>query len=136
MTATPRATEAFTDLQALCGRRNQVEADDSRSGDYDVIPPPTAALPMDPFFEPVSIVVVEESQKKTLRAVGADDLRCWCHHIGFSTRAHLRSIKEATIHEIARGRLLPRSHLESSALAVHCLDILSECIDFNLTFSV
>ena len=93
------------------------------------------ALPIDPFWEPVTLVVDERQErgghKKRLLAVGAADVRAWCRHMAYSARVRLRSIESGVVHDISQGRLLPaaillRSHLEAAALGVYCLDTVSD----------
>ncbi len=94
------------------------------------------ALPMDAFWEPMTLVLDERQEKggnkKRLLAVGANDVRAWSRHMAYSVRVRLQSIEPAVIHDISQGRLLPaaillRSHLESAALGVYCLDTVSDC---------
>lgn len=93
------------------------------------------ALPIEPFWEPVTLVLDEEDsgrRKQRLRAVRASDLRAWSRHMAYSVRVRLRSTESAVVHHIAEGSLLPaaillRSHLESAALGVYCLDTLTDC---------
>lgn len=92
------------------------------------------ALPIDAFSEPVTLVLDEQQKKgnkKRLLAVGASDVRAWCRHMAYSVRVRLRSIESAAVHDMGHGRLLPaaillRTHLESSALGVYCLDTVSD----------
>jgi hypothetical protein len=94
------------------------------------------ALPIEPFWEPVTLVLDEEEEtgrrKKRLLAVRASDLRAWSRHMAYSVRVRLRSTESAVVHNIAEGSLLPaaillRSHLESAALGVYCLDTVTDC---------
>ena len=93
------------------------------------------ALPIDAFWEPVTLVIDERQEKggykKRLLAVAAGDVRAWCRHIAYSVRVRLRSIESGVVHDVGQGRLLPaaillRSHLEAAALAVYCLDTVSD----------
>lgn len=92
------------------------------------------ALPIDAFEEPVTFVLDERQddggQKKRLLAGVANDVRAWSRHMAYSVRVRLRSIESAVVRDISQGNLLPasillRSHLESSALGVYCLDTVS-----------
>ncbi len=94
------------------------------------------ALPVDAFWEPMTLVVEDRQQKgspsKSLLAVRASDLRAWSRHIAYSVRVRLRSTESAIVQNISQGTLLPaaillKSHLESAALAVYCLDTVSDC---------
>lgn len=92
------------------------------------------ALPIDAFWEPVTLVLDKQQKKgkkKELMAVGASDVRAWCRNMAYSVRVRLRATESAIVHDMGHGSLLPaaillRTHLESAALGVYCLDTASD----------
>ncbi|MDP8931619.1 MAG: hypothetical protein M3O70_24380 [Actinomycetota bacterium] len=77
-----------------------------------------------PFFEPRSLVVLEDG-KPSLTAVGAVDLNAWRRHMADGSSVRMRALEVDTLAELAAGRMISamataRAHMEVAGLATYC----------------
>ena len=84
---------------------------------------------LNPFFEPVSAIVVKRDGHELLE-VRAQDLASWTQHMSASTLCRMRALEEPIAANLARGKTLAalvllRSHFEAAAMVVYCLDQLT-----------
>jgi len=93
-------------------------------------------LPLQPFFEPVSVTLVSKGKrdvlngKRELLSIGSEELTSWTRHIALGIRCRMRVLEEPIVGHLHAGQTLPamillRSHLEAAALAAHCLTELT-----------
>jgi len=94
-------------------------------------------LPLQPFFEPVSVTLVSKGKrgdvlngKREVLGVGSEELTSWTRHIALGIRCRMRALEEPVVGHLHAGQTLPamillRSHLEAAALAAHCLGELT-----------
>ena len=89
-------------------------------------------LPLEPFFEPVSVTLVLKGKRDVLNGrrealgVGSEELTSWTRHIALGVRCRMRALEDPILGHLHAGQTLPamillRSHLEAAALAAHCL---------------
>lgn len=77
-----------------------------------------------PFFEPRSLVVLEDG-KPRLAAVAAVDLNAWRRHMADGSSVRMRALEVGMVAELAAGRMISamataRAHMEVAGLAAHC----------------
>lgn len=90
---------------------------------------------LDPFFEPVSAIVVKKEGHELLE-VRAQDLAAWTQHMSASTHCRMSALEEPIVENLAAGRTLAalvllRSHFEAAAMAAYCLDQLTDAARRN-----
>lgn len=88
------------------------------------------AIEFQPFFEPVSAVVIEKGTERLID-VRAEDLASWASHIATSTFCRMHALEVPVLENLAAGRTLAaatilRSHLEAAAMAAYCLERLTD----------
>jgi hypothetical protein len=81
------------------------------------------SLPFEPFFEPVSTVLVHRRERQYL-SISAGHIAAWANHVAYACRVRMRAIEAPILREIHDGHLtasatLLRAHLETAGLAAH-----------------
>ncbi len=92
-------------------------------------------LPLTPFVEPVSAVVIKKG-KHELFAVRPADLVSWTRHIAAMTLCRMHCLETPVISNVVEPNILAtmvllRSHFETAALATYCLRELTKAAKNN-----
>ena len=92
-------------------------------------------LPLTPFAEPKSAVMIKKG-KHELLAVGPADLASWTRHIAAMTLCRMHCLESPVISNVVEPNILAtmvllRSHFESAALATYCLQELTKAAKNN-----
>lgn len=88
-----------------------------------------ACLPIEQFFEPISVIEASKDEHQLLSPEAAD-LSSWTKHMAFSTRLRMRTVEPGILRELCAARYLPamvllRSHMEAAGLASLCIQELT-----------
>ena len=92
-------------------------------------------LPLTPFAEPVSTMMIEKG-KHELLSVGPADLTSWTRHIAAMTLCRMHCLETPVISNVVEPNILAtmvllRSHFETAALATYCLQELTKAAKNN-----
>lgn len=92
-------------------------------------------LPLTPFAEPKSAVMIEKGKHKLLD-VGPADLASWTRHIAAMTLCRMHCLETPVISNLVEPNILAtmvllRSHFETAALATYCLQELTKAAKNN-----
>jgi hypothetical protein len=90
---------------------------------------------VEPFFEPVSAIVVKKEGHELL-SVRAQDLASWARHMSASILCRMHALERPIVENLATGKILAalvllRSHFEAAAMAAYGLEQLTDAARQN-----